>query len=99
MTEYILSLELESNYCISECELYYEDDDYEYIRFNNQKYMIPKDNKIFGYSSYQLCTTREEAECVRKKLIGKEIKEREEIIVECKQEIITLNEILKEKVR
>lgn len=97
MTEYILSLELENNYLISECELYYEDDDYEYIKFYNQKYKIPKDNKIFGYNSYQLCTTIEEAECVRKKLIEKEIKEREEIIAECKQELITLNEMLKEE--
>lgn len=99
MTEYILSLELENDYRISECELYYEDDDYEYIKFNNQKYLISKDNKIFGYDSYQLCTTREEAECVRKQLIKKEIKSREEIIAECKQEIITLNEMLKEKLR
>ena len=99
MTEYILSLELENNYRISECELYYEDDDYEYIKFNNLRHMIPKDNKIFGYNSYQLCTTREEAEYLRKQLIEKEIKSREEIIAECSQEIITLNEMLKEKLR
>lgn len=57
--------------------------------------MIPKDNKIFGYNSYQLCTTREEAECVRKQLIEKEIKSREEIIAECSQKIIRLDRLLK----